>query len=215
MLTSVETPAPSRPAKPHDLAGSRREAEVARVRRRRAPRHLSSSGGPAAARRQRRREQVVVAGADHRVDHFGDGQPGAVAGPDVLAVAGDGDAVGDREHLLEAMRDIKHRRAATAQLPQHREQPLASRARSRPSSARRGSSRRGCSSSTRASSTSCCSPMESRPTGASTSTSRPSRSSISRLSSRIARVDTRPRRFGSRLTKRLASTERCGNSDSS
>ena len=76
------------------------------------------------ARRQRRGEERLRARADHALDDLGNGEGGAVAGQHVAAIAGDGDAIGDGEDLLQPMRDIEHGVAAPAQLPQHGEEPL-------------------------------------------------------------------------------------------
>ena len=99
---------------------------------------------------------------------------------------------------------LRHRRCSTAN----------SRSVSRSFSAEFGSSRisrRGSSSSTRQSSTSCRSPMlqTARPARGHRHAGRAGRA-VSRLRSSIARVETSPQRPGSRLTNRLASTERCG-----
>ena len=83
------------------------------------------------------------------------------------------------------------------------------------SSAELGSSRMsslGFSRSARAIATSCRSPGPRSPSGAWTSTSRPSWRSRSRLRASISRREISPLWTGSRLTNRLASTGRSGNS---
>ncbi len=59
---------------------------------------------------------------DHRVDHLGNAQSGAIAAHHVLAVARHGDPIGNREYFFKPMRNVQHRGAASAQLPQDLEQ---------------------------------------------------------------------------------------------
>ena len=115
------------PGEPDDLAGPGRE------------RHWSSwpppdldhdaAFGDAGPRRQRRREQRLALLADHPLDDLGNGELGGRPCQHVAAVAGDGDAIGDREDLLQPVRHVEHGDAARAQSAAARRTAARSRAR--------------------------------------------------------------------------------------
>ena len=115
-----------------------------------------------------------------------------------LAVAQHRDAVGQREHLAQAVRDVDQRHAALPQLAQDSEQAVASRSLSAAVGSSRISTRaRLCSA--RAISTSCACPTPSSPTGRSgiDAGARSVSSSARALAQHACAVDQKPSRVGS------------------
>ena len=67
---------------------------------------------------------LIDRAADHKPDDFGDFRRGGVERGDILAVAHDGDAVGDALELIHAVRDIDDADAGLLELPDEDEQVI-------------------------------------------------------------------------------------------
>ncbi len=182
----VATPEPSSPASPTISPGRASKRHVAQVARRPA-RPATTTLAAVSRRRRSGRARRCAAGtappgdADHRLTTCGMVSRRAVAVMTTRAVAHHRDPVGDREHLLEPVRDVEDRDAVGATARAGRRTGARS---PRSLSAEFGSSRistRGRSSSTRQSSTSCRSPMpQAADDGVRVGTSGRSRRSIGR-----------------------------------
>ena len=122
--TSVR-PAPTRPGEGDDLAAPDVEGDVGEDALARQPLDLEHDA-PRLGRHLR--EQRVHVAADHRPDHRLDRQLADRLRQDVATVAHHGDALADREDLLEPVRDEEHRVSARPQRLDDAEQPVDLRA---------------------------------------------------------------------------------------
>jgi hypothetical protein len=92
------------PGEAENLAGADLEADVVHPGRRTA--EPAQRQHDLAGRGFGWRVGVGYLAAHHQVDQLGLGRVGDAAGADALAVAQDGDAVGDRENLLQAVGNV-------------------------------------------------------------------------------------------------------------
>ena len=128
----------------------------------------------------------------------------------VTAVASHRDPVADGEDLLEPVRDVQHRDAAAIELPQHIEEPfgfllvergvrLVEDQQARLLQEHAGQLDKLLLADAEAAHRHVHVDAQAEPV-----------QKVSAAASSIARTETKPRRSGSRLTNRFASTERCG-----
>ncbi len=115
-------PGVGEPGDPEHLAAVQREGGVPQVDAGQAP-HLEHWFGAGALR-----HGGAVVGfhlhTQHQVNQLGLGEPGHVAGGDLLAVAEHRHPVAQVEDLVEAMRDVDDPRTAIAQIADDSEQPM-------------------------------------------------------------------------------------------
>ena len=101
------------PSQPDDLARAHRERDVAKTRPAREAAHLEHRR---ARRRVARRKLLGYVPADHPADELRAIEAGGRRGRHVAAVPQHGHPIGDREDLVEPVRDVDDAQPAIAQL---------------------------------------------------------------------------------------------------